>query len=305
MKLLRCVVEDNKDPEHLARVRIRVQGVHDPKLKNVKTEELPWSESLNPLDAGNTLGSSTNIIVGTWGYCFSLNDSYTEFLFIGTTKGIFNEVPKTDTDGDEIGFRSQDEDYPFPVRMGQADNPLTYGQKLDPDITQPRVEVAEFKEEIDTADKATYPNNKVYEDHNGNIVEIDGTKENSRIRIQHSTGARVEISVDGDITIQASKNGNIWMDTPGLFAIGADGNLIIDNDVKITGSLEVGVDITAKDDITSSAGEVADKEGNMTSLRLAHDTHGHIGNLGGPTTKPITPDPRTRTQDYSWIGTPK
>jgi len=297
MKLFRCVVEDNKDPEHLARVRLRIQGIHDPKLENVKTEELPWTECLNPLDAGNTLGSSTNVLVGTWGYCMSLNYSFTEFLFIGTVKGIFTGAPvETNAEGNDIGFRSQDTDYKFPTKFNEPDNRLTYGKLQEPDITQDRVQVAEFKEQSDTATDAVYPNNKVYEDHNGNIIEIDGTKNNSRIRIQHSTGARVEISTDGDITIQASKTGNIWQETPGLFAIGADGNMIIDCDVKITGSLE-------------AMGEVSDLEGNLSSLRTAYDAHNHIttATIGASATLgilsiPVSPDPRIK---FIWVGTPK
>lgn len=263
MKLFRCVVEDNKDPEYLGRVRIRVIGVHSAKFKDIPVSEIPWSDVLGPLDAGNTLGSSTNILVGTWGYCLSLNDSFTEFLFIGTSKGIFNNIPKTDG-VDEIGFR--DISGRFPVRENEPDNPLTYGKKLSPDITRNRVLVGEFVEPTDTSSKSTYPDNKVYEDHNGNIIEYDGTPGNSRIRIQHSTGARVEINKKGDITVQASKTGNIYQETPGLFSIGADGNLIIEADVKIIGSVQC-------------TGEVRDYEGNLSSLRKRHDDNVSIQNL--------------------------
>lgn len=295
MKLFRCVVEDNKDPEYLGRVRIRVQGVHSPKLSDIKTDELPWSEVMGPIDAGNTLGSSTNVLVGTWGYCMSLNDSFTEFVFMGTTKGIFKEVVSKIGE-DEIGFR--DPDGVFPIRLNEPDNPLTYGKKQNPDITQDRVQVDTFIEPKDTAKNAVYPNNKVYEDHNGNIVEIDGTPDNSRIRIQHSTGARVEINTKGDVTIQASKTGNVYQQTPGLFSIGADGGLIIQGDVKINGSVE-------------AAGEVSDLLGNLSSLRASHDanvalynSHTHVDPQGGavaPTTNVGLPDPLVK---YIWSGSP-
>jgi len=300
MKLYECVVEDNKDPDYLGRVKLRVLGVHNPKLKDVKTEELPWSRCLHPLDQGNTFGTSTNIKVGTWGWCFSLNESDTEFLFIGTSKGVFNSVTTKDTDGDEIGFK--DPSGQFPIRKGIPDNPLMYGEKLNPDITRDRVKVESFSEQKDTADKAVYPNNKVYEDYEGNIVEIDGTKGNPRIRIQHSSGARVEISTKGDITIQASDRGNLWIETPGIFALGADGNIIFEGDFKVVGSIEC-------------TGDISDKTGTLDSLRQQHDTnvstfnsHTHLYNPGpgSPTptvtpNSPETPDPKNK---FVWSGTP-
>ena len=305
--LYRCVVEDNKDPKHLARVKMRVIGVHDKRLELVAVEDLPWSDVLNPIDAGNTLGSSTNVLIGTWGYCVPLNESLTEFLFIGTIKGGFAEKPPiADEDGNEIGFR--DPSGTFPQRLNEPDNNLTYGKLQANDITQPRVQVDEFIEPNDTAQNAVYPSNKVYEDANGNIMEVDGTPTNPRFRFQHASGARIEINVDGDITLQSSPKGNIYQDTTGLFAVGADGNLIIDCDVKITGSLECG-------------GEVADLEGNLSSLRSQHDinvgiwnshTHTYVTSSLTPvlTTAPTNPvntpiieevDPRLR---FVWVGKP-
>jgi len=300
MKLYECVVEDNKDPKYLSRVRLRVLGVHSPKLEDIKTDELPWSRCLNPLDQGNTFGSSTNVKVGTWGWCFSLNDTDTEFLFIGTSKGIFNEVTTADKDGNSVGFK--DPGGNFPRRKGIADNPLTYGKKLNPDITRDRVSVDSFKEDPDTAQDSKYPDNKVYEDYEGNIVEIDGTKNNSRIRIQHSSGARVEISKDGDVTIQSSTNGNIWMETSGLFALGADGNIILEGDLKVKGSIE-------------STGDISDKIGKLDSLRQQHDInvatfngHTHMYNPGSgsptPTVIPNSPESPDPKQKFNWSGTP-
>lgn len=251
VNMLRCVVEDNKDPEHLGRVKLRVIGVHDAVLENIKTEDLPWSRVLNPVDAGNTLGSSTNVIQGTWGYCVSLNDNFTEFLLMGTVKGTFTEIPSaTDDNGNDIGFR--DPDGRFPVRLNEPDNPLTYGKPLTPDITQPRVKVATEIEPVDTAHNAKYPNNKVYEDYNGNIVEIDGTDGNARIRVQHSTGSRLEINVNGDVTI--SSTSNIWM----------KGTINIEGDINLSGDI------------------IGTKGGTNISL----SNHTHTGNLGASTTIP-------------------
>jgi len=287
--LHKCVIEDNNDPLKLGRVRLRVMGVHSAKLSDIATKDLPWSEVLNPVNSGGTLGPSVVSIVGAWGYCVSLNDTFTEFLLVGTVSGQFQQRPSVyDGDGDEMGFRDPAGAFPGD-RLNYPTNPLAYGEKLKPDITQKRVKVDQFEEQKDTANKTVYPNNNVYEDAAGNIIEVDATDKNPRIRVQHSTGARFEISADGDVTIQASPDGNIWQETPGLFSIGADGNLIIGCDVKIVGSIE-------------ATGEVSDLEGNLSSLRSTYEMHTHVDPQGGTTATPLPLDPRVK---FVWVGNPK
>ena len=93
--LFRCVVEDNKDPKNLGRVRLRVLGVHDPKKENVKTEDLPWSDVLQSPSKSDILGGNTNVLIGTWGYCLALDDTFTKFLMIGSIQGIYPSEPLT------------------------------------------------------------------------------------------------------------------------------------------------------------------------------------------------------------------
>ena len=287
MEIFRCVVEDNNDPKHLGRVRLRVFGIHSKDLDSVKTEELPWSNTLGNVGNGNGFGISLNVINGSHGYCVNLNDSYTEFLFLGNVNKIFTDFPDK-----KYGFRDQNDT--LPKRLNIGENPLTYGQKPDKNITMERIVIGNFKEDIDTSNKAEYPYNKVYEDLAGNIIEIDATKNNERIKVQHKTGARVEINKDGDITIQSAKNGNIFQQTEGLLAIGADGNIILKGDIKIIGNLEV-------------TGELTDKNGNLSSLRNAFNNHIHTqgadsdGNAQVPTNKPA-PDPNKK---FIWNGKPK
>ena len=388
--IFRAVVEDNKDPLGIGRVKIRVQGVHSAKLKEVATADLPWSEVSAPIGTGAGTGSITSMIIGAWVFCVPLNEAYSDFLIIGAINGSIDASPSVDTDGDALGFRDPNDTIPtvpeeppkelstlsitslltlatatqnnhgysngqlikifganessyngdFIILVTSPDNfnynmvssedsPATGNIFSTSDTSHeptgvgnvPVVPISDrvvisnppdvdFIESPDTSAKAEYPNNHVYQDPNGNYFEIDGTPGNSRIRIQHSSGARVEISVDGDITIQASATGNVWQETPGLFSIGADGNMIIEADVKIVGSLEVTTDITAGGNVTA-VGEVADGQGNMTSLRTAYDTHTHIydhpQHVSGPanTVTPTTTDPLTREVDFTWVGTPK
>jgi hypothetical protein len=322
-ELFRCVVEDNRDPEFLGRVRIRVIGVHDPIKKNVKVEELPWSDVLQPPSKGDILGGNYNVPIGTWGYCLALDDTFTTFLMIGSIQGIYPESPeiKEPIDNKEIGFRGEDDNYPIPLDSNKKYpcNPLEIpnGDHIKTEYTP--ITVDNFTEPENTAKNVEYPHNKVYEDHNGNIIEIDASKDNPRIRVQHNTGTRIDINTKGDVSIQASPTGNIWFETPGLYAIDADGNMIIEGDLKITGNLEVGIDITAGQNVTAK-NHIDDGKGTLDSLRLQHNdnvatynSHTHSqgsdsdGNSQVPTDPPGQPqtnDPESDVPDFSWIGNP-
>jgi hypothetical protein len=316
--LFRCVVEDNKDPKFLGRVRLRVVGVHSAKIEDINPDYLPWSDVLQSPTMANTIGGNVNVPIGTWGYCIPLDESFTNFLMVGSIKGVYPEEPtKTEPlQGKEIGFKGKDEDlsvYPMPLIPNEPSNPM---ERPNGDHTKTEyipITVDTFTEPENTAKDVEYPHNKVYEDHNGNIIEIDGTKNNPRIRVQHHTGTRVDINTKGDISIQASSTGNIWFETPGLYAIDADGNMIIEGDLKITGNLEVGVDITAGQNVTAKS-HIDDSKGTLDSLRLQHDAnvttfngHIHTGDSGGNTSAPHTPespDPTTPVPDFKWVGTP-
>lgn len=225
---------------------------------------------LHPVDGGGGggVGASTNIIQGVWGYCVPLDETETEFIFIGTINGTFEKTPPTtDGDGDDIGFR--DPDGKFPASVGEGTNKLMRGEAQANDKTAPRIEVKIGKETMtepeSTAQNAVYPQNSVYEDASGNIFEVDGTDGNARIRLQHASGARIEINKDGDITIDTS--GDIWV----------KGNMIMNGDIQLSG------DITAQGTITANGDVISDGEGTKISLTK----HKHIGNLGSPTTIPI------------------
>jgi len=307
--LFRCVVEDNRDPKFLGRVRLRVMGVHTPYLKTAPTEELPWSDVLQSPGMSNIVGGNINIPIGTWGYCVALNESFTEFLMIGAIKGKIPQAPETDDTGEKIGFRGQDDIYPFPLIPNEPSNPL---ERPDGDHSKTQyapITVDSFTEPENTAANVEYPHNFVYEDHNGNIIEIDGSKDNPRIRIQHATGTRIDINTKGDVSIQASSTGNVWLETPGIYAIDADGNIIIEGDLKIVGNIEATQTITAGVDITAK-GQIDDSKGTLDSLRQAYNSHTHMQNDGNDagggvnTDGPSPVDPENDVPDFTWQGYP-
>jgi len=307
-KLFRCVVEDNKDPKFLGRVRLRVIGVHSPYTKTVPTEELPWSDVLQSPSMGNIIGGNYNVPVGTWGYCVALNDSFTEFLLIGTIKGKIPEPPTVDQTGEEIGFRGMDENYEFPIIPNEPSNPLERPEGDHSKTQYTPITVDSFMEPENTSKNVEYPHNFVYEDHNGNIIEIDGTKNNPRIRIQHATGTRIDINSKGDVSIQASATGNVWLETPGIYAIDADGNIIIEGDLKIVGNMEVTGIITGRNNITAD-GEIQDSLGTLNSLRQAYNSHEHEyikpeHTAGTEITSSHPVDPEDDTTEFTWQGYP-
>lgn len=273
--LYRCVVEDNKDPKALGRVRIRVIGVHDKSLENLPTASLPWSDVLSPVDSGGGFGSSINVIQGVWGYCIALNDTFTEFLFIGVLNGNFDsKPPETDANGDAVGFRDPSGTFPSPQRLDGNANALATGKPPANDVTQPRIKVGkDFSEPADTSRNAQYPMNKVYEDQSGNIMEIDGTSGNNRFRFQHSSGSRIEISKDGAITINSIND--IWM----------KGHLIVQGTMDISGDINSLGAITAVNNISSQADVIGLSSGSSVSLT----THRHTEQGDGQPVSPPIP----------------
>jgi len=378
MKLWRAVVEDNKDPLEISRVRVRIYGIHTPDNENisgkfnvVKSSELPWAEIMGGTDFGllGGIGLSTVLQQGTWVWVMLDHDNPNMPIVVGTIKGTVKSRPSY-ASGE--GFNDKDDVYPLKARYNEPDlNRLTRNKKLqDPAYDTPigvyssidtihkqindNLDVISVIDSVSgsnvsqtepnsTNNSSVYPEVAVLETASGHCVELDDSPNNERMRFYHKSGSYIEMKPDGSIVrktvggtdhyismgdvqehvakgvktyiennleeiieggIKQHVNMDLFKHVGGFFKITADGNLEIVNDVKITGSLEVSSKGTFGADLTSKA-EVADASGNMSSLRGAHDSHKHTGNLGIPTTAPKMPDPKTRAADYMWSSTPK
>lgn len=108
--------------------------------------------------------------------------------------------------------------------------------------------------------------------------------------------------IEGSIIRDTDKN--ITDNILGAVTITADGHLKIDNDVIITGNLKVDSAIAVDGDMTSGA-EVRDSSGNLSSLRDEFNIHKHVGNLGSPTSPPLTPDPEVSASPITVTLSPK
>lgn len=201
-----------------------------------------------------------------------------------------------------------------------------------------------WDEPPELSSSAVYPDNNVIETHSGHIIEIDDTLGNERIQILHKTGSYIEIRPDGSVIaksqvdhykiVQGNDNTNIVGNEAGttegdadkhingnathhvdgtrtekiigLMTIDADGKLLINGDVKIVGG---GVECTGKVSAgggVTTTGEIADSQGNLSSLRSAFDGHNHLYQVpahpagNAPTDIPTTTDPLARDSDYVW-----
>ena len=313
MDLLRAVVEDNLSPLEDGRVRVRILGIHTDDKTLVKTEELPWAEVMGSLsNTGSGLGLTNVPQIGAWVFVTLEFGNSNRPIIVGSIPG--QSVNKADT---SKGFNDPKGLIPIESRLNEYDtNRLTRGDKLAETIHQEIIDsdlaCAGNNIPTSTDDLSVYPDNVVYEDKAGNVIEIDSTAGNERFRIFHGKSkTRIEIDKDGNVITQTPKN--IWNKLVGLFSLDATGNVVIKGDVKVIGNLQVSTTITAKD-VTASV-DIKDATGTLKELRTNHETlvskynsHTHTGNLGAPTPLLVGSQtdagPSGAPADFTWSGTP-
>ena len=86
------VVEDNNDPLHLGRCRVRIFGTHNPDLNIVPTESLPWASTIIPTT--NPISSAAPL-KGEYVAGFFLDGLSSQFpIMLGVVPGIPQEEPR-------------------------------------------------------------------------------------------------------------------------------------------------------------------------------------------------------------------
>lgn len=239
----RGVVEDNKDPEKLGRVRVRIVGIHTEKNENsgepfafTPTSNLPWAEVMGGTGFGlvGGVGLTSVLRQGTWVWVFLENGDPNKPIVIGTVNGINSQSPiaKYSTG---TSFFDPAEIHPFEKRSTETDlNRLARNEKLgsayyDAPCPILGLDTTIHKKIMDTLDKqpgiidgvsgadvsqtepsslsssAQYPDSQVLETASGHVVEMDDTGGNERIRVYHRTGSYIEVRPDGTF-VQKSVN---------------------------------------------------------------------------------------------------
>lgn len=242
------VIEDNQDPLHMGRVKVRLFGIHSPSLVDVPTETLPWANVLQSLafggfNSGN--GISGVPIQGTWVWCFVDFNDTNNIIVLGAISGI-NSQKMVDQ-----GFVDPSGVYPLTENLGK------------PDINQ-RVITGGYTDTytIQTPGK--------------HIIEINDLT--GEILIKHTTQGSVKLSNLGiDINANSNASTNIQLRDNGvnithnssnvhIYDSGIDVNLDPNTSIKmssgvvnITGNVNVVGNITTTGNTTTK---------NITALSL-------------------------------------
>jgi len=167
-------VVNTDDPDHQLRVQIRVYGVF---TDNVPDEDLPWAEYAFPPGSRENEGFVTSVEVGDY--------VWVDFPFVGNTRrprllGSVHYCPEASPQA--------------PHEMWLGPEALVHKRRAG---------------EPEPADRDYYENNVYSQD--GIIVEIpkkqnvNGIKIGSIIVTQRETGAAIEITPEGDITLHSEK----------------------------------------------------------------------------------------------------
>ncbi len=223
------VVEDNEDPIKLGRLRVRIFGWHNGSPKEVdgepgvKTEELPWAQVMQPVNAGPNSGiggAVTGIVKGTWVMGMFLDGEIAREPMVMGSIGGLPTLPNPNPDGgppiegfydptgSPKGFPKETASWaleePDTNRLTRNDNVKVHGDPADyvhnainrkmqnQMKTQAGLCGYNFDEPVlEGWDKfrAKYPHNKVWETKQGHIFEVDDTPAEERIHIYHQNGS--------------------------------------------------------------------------------------------------------------------
>lgn len=207
--IYRGVVEDNNDPEDQGRCRVRILGIHSPKLTDLRTDELPWCEKAGELFCGimQGIGISSVPVNGTWVWVFFERGELSKpVYFASAAGGQYSEFP-SQTSGfrDSNLYETNDVPYKYPRsnRMSHTDfNRLCTAKELEYTIhkviNDNRMSAGDIVEPESTSNYTRYPYNNVIETQAGHVLEFDDTKDNERIRLFHKSGSYEEVKPNGD-----------------------------------------------------------------------------------------------------------
>jgi len=215
-------VVDIDDPKKRNRVRVRILGLIDDETPDL---ECPWAEQGTPIFNGTkeTSGISSVPRLGSF--------VYIQFLYGDPSKPVYLGYVRGDQDSSEL---QKNDDLTNTIHELRKSNQI--GPELSP-----------------LNDKSVYPYNNVIETESDNIIELDDTKGNERIAIEHGkTGSFIEIRPDGTVQLKSIKD--LYVIVKQMVEEYIEGNVNIKIKGNNTESIDGSVSITIGGDETKSVG---------------------------------------------------
>lgn len=202
------VVEDNKDPKKLGRLKVRIFGLHtfnrndtSDTSEYLSTFELPWAYPIFPISNSCTDGISdfSNIVCGTKVIITFMDKFQQQPFYLGVLPYILENNVNFN-----YGFTDLNGEYPKNLnessisRLARNENiNNTYvAQRNANRVKSFTINDVEY-DEPPSSYNAEYPYNRVIETEGGIVIELDSTPNNERINIWHPSGDYTEISNDG------------------------------------------------------------------------------------------------------------
>lgn len=94
------VVEDRNDPMKVGRYRVRIQGYHTPDKSILKTEDLPWAMTIQPVGSAAVSGighDGTGLVTGSTVIGFFTDEECQLPIIMGSLGGVDTILPNTQT----------------------------------------------------------------------------------------------------------------------------------------------------------------------------------------------------------------
>lgn len=218
----RGVVEDNRDPLKVGRVRVRIHGLHTPKkeksdIEGIPTDELPWAEPCMPIHEGSVSGFGAWAVPlqGSQVMLFFEDSNPSQPRYFASMPGIPEAKEQfsinTRATSKKDGFRDPDGEYPSKHRLGEPDfHRLARGVSSETLVSTKNQQKAigiptalgGTWSEPDSPYNAQYPHNHVIATHGGITIELDSTPGSTRLHLYHPSNSFIEVDNDGNMVVK-------------------------------------------------------------------------------------------------------